>query len=82
LLSKGGVPYIYVSANTDNFTMERVKSRPNGFIAKPLKKTDVTTTVALVLNEFEMANKEAKVVEEQGAVDAEVPYFLKHNGLC
>jgi hypothetical protein len=25
LLSKGGVPYIYVSANTDNFTMERVK---------------------------------------------------------
>jgi hypothetical protein len=40
LLSKGGVPYIYVSANTDNFTMERVKeSRPNGFIAKPLKRT-------------------------------------------
>jgi hypothetical protein len=27
--------------------------------------------------------KEAKVVEEQGAVDAEVPYFFKkHNGLC
>jgi hypothetical protein len=34
-----------------------------------------------VLNEFEMANKEAKV-EEQGAVDAEVPYFLKTYGLC
>jgi hypothetical protein len=54
--------------------MERVKRVVlTGLLQK--KKTDVTTTVALVLNEFEMANKEAKVVEEQGAVDAEVPYF-------
>jgi hypothetical protein len=54
---------------------------PNGFIAKPLKKTDVTTTVALVLNEFEMANKEAKVVEEQ-LLMLKFLIFLKHNGLC
>jgi hypothetical protein len=45
--------------------MERVKSRQRVY-CKTFKKTDVTTTVALVLNEFEMANKEAKVVEEQG----------------
>lgn len=78
LLKKGGIPYIYVSAITDNFTLERVKeSRPQGFIVKPFKKKDVTTTVALVLNNFEVAKNEADRIGAKGDLEGEVPYFLK-----
>lgn len=78
LLNKGGIPYVYVSAITDNFTLERVKeSRPHGFIVKPFKKIDVTTTVALVLNNFELAEHEASRIGATGYSDGEIPYFLK-----
>jgi AraC-like DNA-binding protein/ActR/RegA family two-component response regulator len=78
LCKKGGIPYIYVSGITDKFTLERVKeSRPHGFIVKPFKKKDISTTVALVLNNFEMAKKEADAISSPGESDVEIPYFLK-----
>lgn len=76
LLKTGGVPYVYVSSFSDNFTLDRVKeSRPFGFIVKPFKKVDVTTTVALVLNNFDQDKKDLD--DNNAIVNREVPFVLK-----
>jgi AraC-like DNA-binding protein/CheY-like chemotaxis protein len=78
LLNKGGTPYIYLSGNTDNFTMDRVKeTRPHGFIVKPFKKTDVTTAVALVLSSYDINKKVDDAIAEHKDVVGQVPYCLK-----
>lgn len=76
LLKKGGIPYIYISSYSDNFTLERVKeTRPFGFIVKPFKKADVTTTVSLVLNQFELNTR--AISQSNTTANNEIPYILK-----
>lgn len=53
LLKKNTIPFIYITSNTDDITINRVKdTRPHGFISKPFKAIDILTTVEIVLNNF------------------------------
>lgn len=76
LLDLGGIPYIFISGRSDDFTMERVKdTRPSGFIVKPFKTIDVITTVGIVFSNFIKNQHDINSV-----LDGEkkvVPYFLK-----
>jgi AraC-like DNA-binding protein len=76
LLDRGNIPYIYISGQSDKFTMERVKeTKPGGFIVKPFKLIDVITTVGLVLSNFTSNQQDIN-----SSLDGEkkvTPYFLK-----
>ncbi len=51
LLASDRIPYVYITSNTDRITIDEVRdTRPDGFIAKPFKPIDITTTVSIVLN--------------------------------
>jgi AraC-like DNA-binding protein len=55
----GTIPYIYVTSCTDHDNIERVKAtRPNGFLVKPFKPIDLTTTVGIVINNYKYRNIE------------------------
>lgn len=57
LLKKDTIPFIYITSNSDNITLQRVKeTRPHGFIVKPFKPIDVKTTVSIVLNNYQHKN--------------------------
>ncbi len=53
LLKKDIIPYIYITSNSDKLTLDTVKStRPHGFIVKPFRPIEITTTVSIVLNNY------------------------------
>ncbi|MFV8354206.1 DNA-binding response regulator [Flavobacterium sp. XS2P14] len=59
LLELGTTPFIYVTSCTDPENIERVKAtRPHGFLVKPFKPIDLTTTVAIVISNFKYRNIE------------------------
>ena len=48
LMTQYGIPVIYVTAYADDDTLERAKkTRPYGYINKPLRETDIRTTISL-----------------------------------
>ncbi len=52
IIDKIGIPVVYVTAHTDEETLERAKlSGPAGFINKPLRETDLKTTLRFVLDQ-------------------------------
>lgn len=76
LLDRGNIPYIYISGQSDKYTMERVKdTRPSGFIVKPFKLIDVIATVGLVLSNFTRNQQDINVNLEGEKIVT--PYFLK-----
>lgn len=57
LLKKDFIPFVYITSNSDNITLQRVKeTRPQGFIVKPFKPIDVKTTISIVLNNYQHKN--------------------------
>jgi AraC-like DNA-binding protein len=77
LLAKDNVPFIYVSSCTKNDILERVKdSRPHGFIVKPYKALDLTTTVSIVINNYRYKRIDTKRTLTTISNEA-VPYKLK-----
>jgi AraC-like DNA-binding protein/CheY-like chemotaxis protein len=53
LLKMNTIPFVYITSNTDDITINRVKdTRPHGFISKPFKSIDILATVEIVLNNF------------------------------
>lgn len=76
LLKKDTIPFIYITSNSDNITMSRVKdTRPHGIIIKPYKPIDIQTTVSIVLNNYKHKNIDAMRSVDM-AID-EVPFILK-----
>ena len=50
LLKRRGLPFVYLSANSDKATLDRAKeTEPYGFLAKPLRKKDVLIMVEVAL---------------------------------
>lgn len=77
LLKKNTIPFIYITSNTDDVTINRVKdTRPHGFISKPFKSIDVLTTVEIVLNNFSHINID-KLRHEVELDYNEEPFVLK-----
>lgn len=76
LLLKDVVPYIYITSNVDKLTIDRVKeTRPYGYIVKPFKPADITTTVALVLNNYKHKNIDTVRLENPHIDDT--PFRIK-----
>ncbi len=51
IMQKLGIPVVYVTAHNDEETLERAQmSNPFGFINKPLRDTDLKTTVRFALD--------------------------------
>lgn len=78
LLEKDIIPFIYITGNTDYITIEKIKeTRPYGVISKPFKIVDVTTAVAVVLNNFQFK----KIDVLRGDIDevdfCEAPFKIK-----
>ncbi len=53
LLTKDQIPYLYITSNADNLSLDRAKAtRPQGYIVKPFKPIDLKASIAIVLNNF------------------------------
>lgn len=78
LLEKDIIPYIYVTACTDAITLDRIKNtRPHGIVIKPFKAVDITTTVSIVLNNYQY--KKVDVLREINiSTYQETPLIIKN----
>lgn len=76
LLLKDTVPYIYISSNADKLTIDKVKAtRPYGYIVKPFKPIDITTTVAMVLNNYK--HKKIDTLRTENPHTDDTPFRIK-----
>lgn len=76
LLKKDSIPFIYITSNHDNITLDRVKdTRPYGFIVKPFKSSDLLATVYLALNNFKHRNLDVLRTEKE--IIDDVPFQIK-----
>ena len=54
------IPVVFVTSHAEENTLERAKAtRPAGYINKPLRDTDIKTTLELVFSRMKPANKAA-----------------------
>ncbi len=71
------IPYAYITSYTDQLTLERAKNtRPRGYIVKPFRSVDITTTAEIILNNFHKFN----TVDTQGIPlpnTTEVPFKIR-----
>lgn len=64
LLMKDIVPYVYMSKETTIININIAKkTRPYGFLMKPIRSFDLTTTVSFILNNF--SHRKIDVVREE-----------------
>ncbi|MNK09840.1 Transcriptional regulatory protein YpdB [compost metagenome] len=70
-------PFLFVTSNTDNQTLERVKlTNPAGFIMKPFRKDDLTMQIELAWHAFQVRN-ENKQVTFTNSVLENTHFFIK-----
>jgi AraC-like DNA-binding protein len=76
LLEKNSIPYLYITSYVDSSTLDRVKeTRPNGYIVKPFKASDLISNIAIILNNYSY-----KKIDLRNELDEPVettPYRLK-----
>jgi len=66
IIDKIGIPVVYVTSYTDEETLERAKlSGPAGFINKPLRETDLKTTLRFALDQ---SNKPLAKMEKHASL--------------
>ncbi|MCU0469631.1 MAG: response regulator transcription factor [Arcicella sp.] len=76
LLEKKHIPYLYITSYVDNLTLDRVKeTRPNGYIVKPFKASDLITNVSIILNNC--SYKRIDLPKEPDTPIETTPYYLK-----
>lgn len=76
LLIKDLIPFLFITSYSDKSTIERMKNtRPHGVIVKPFKPSDITTTIAVVLNNYQ--HKNIDVLRQNKRIDSNVPFALK-----
>ena len=60
IIGKLGIAVVYITAYTDEETLERAKrANPSGFINKPLRETDLKTTLRFALDKRQRKTKRA-----------------------
>jgi DNA-binding NtrC family response regulator len=88
-LNKKGIPFIYVSANSNQAVLETAKTtNPYGFIVKPFREKDLLVTIAIARYRYDN-NKRLNIggampiqpIIENAyiAKDETLPYILKDN---
>lgn len=61
---KYAIPFIYLTAHSDKSTIEKmIKSKPYGYLSKPVRKSDLFALVSLV---FDNAEEDVVVITEAG----------------
>ena len=70
-------PFLFVTSNTDNQTLERVKlTNPAGFIMKPFRKDDLTMQIGLAWHAFQVRNDNKQVAFTNSVLE-NTHFFIK-----
>ncbi|MGH1385299.1 response regulator transcription factor [Kordia sp.] len=76
LLEKDSVPYLYITSYTNKTVLDRVnETRPYGYIVKPFKEVDITSTVSIILNNYK--HREIDSNRSENATEDHIPYRLR-----
>jgi two-component system, response regulator PdtaR len=63
---KLGIPILYLTAYTDDETLERAKTtEPAGYISKPFKEEDLHSNIEMALHKHRAEKKESENVNNQ-----------------
>ena len=77
LLNEDLIPFIYISSKADNGILEKIKrTRPYGFLLKPLRELDVKACVKLIL--FNYSHKNIDLLKTDKKVIEDVPFRIRH----
>lgn len=77
LLNEDSIPFLYLSSNADNVILENIKrTRPYGFLIKPLRDKDVKACVKLIL--YNYTHKNIDLLKTDKKVIEDVPYRIRH----
>jgi len=72
LESKFGTPYIYITAHSEESTMERLLyTHPSGYVLKPFKENQILAQLQIALNSVEKQNRPYDILNEY--------IFVKYN---
>jgi len=76
------IPVIYLTANTDSDTVQKVKmTQPFGFIAKPFKEVDINTAIEIALykhsKESEVKNERDMLFSVVENLESQDAFFVK-----
>lgn len=70
-------PFLFITANTDAQTLERVKlTNPAGFVMKPFRKEDLGTQIELAWHAFQVRTTHSKI-DFTNSVLANTHFFIK-----
>jgi two-component system response regulator HydG len=84
ILKSQGLPFVYLSANSDKHTLDKAKAtEPYGFLVKPLRKKDmlVMLEVALYLHKQRTEIGRSGVPVSSSAVDEGIPIVGESQGI-
>lgn len=77
LLNADLIPFMYISTNADNITLEEIKvTRPYGFLVKPVRKTELNALVKIIL--YNYSHKHLDLLKTDKKVIEDVPYRIRH----
>ena len=66
-MDKRGIPYLYLTSQTDPETIKRVKeTHPLGYIVKPFTENGLRSNIELAWHNFSLTNKEFILLKSEG----------------
>lgn len=76
LLEKNIIPYIYITSYSNKSTLDRVnETRPDGYIVKPFKPSDLITTISVVLNNYKHREIDPIPIEKENVDN--IPFKMR-----
>ena len=76
LLEKNNIPYIYITSYSNKTTLDRVnETRPDGYIVKPFKPSDLVATISVVLNNYKHRDIDPLPIENK--VSDAIPFKMR-----
>lgn len=86
-LDKRGIPYIYLTSQTDPSTIARVKeTQPLGYIVKPFTEAGLRSNIELAWHNFSLTNKDFILLKSEGRThkinQANITYLKAFDNYC
>ena len=77
LLNEDVIPFMYLSSQADNLIIEQIKrTRPYGFLVKPLRDLDVKASVKLIL--YNYSHKNIDLLKSDKRIIEDIPFRIRH----
>lgn len=77
ILNEKNIPFIFVTAQTDSETTRKViETHPEGFISKPIRTSELTVSIGLILKKLEGHNNAKLKIKHNNET-----IFINHTGL-